>query len=929
MVHSVTIFEREPIRAAIFDAMEQTRGGIGTSLFLVGEAGLGKTTLVNEACAQAKREGFSVAFAACSEVDTLIPLAMLERLLSGVELSPMRVDRLAISSADMLAARYIELSAWLREPRDSPLLLVVDDLQWADPDSLTLLTALCRRLDGVAAMVLAATRTWPPGAIESARCLAGEDLAGLEHLTALSDYAGQALLRECAGGEVPPESASRALASCAGNPLLLAEVGRGWARGEDMLSGSGPLSERVFLPRFAGVGARGLRWARAASVLGTRFYPPHVDALLGLGGLEGVESLEALCEAGVMRAASAGEAEFVHPLLREALYQDMAVPVRRAAHARAFSLLSERGLRSAQAAAHALAAELHGDSEAIAGVLGAARAALATGAMSTAVEYFAGALRLAGDSPDPAVLRELAETCLLVGRVDQAETAARRLLDLPGLGEEMRLCALRVYGQTMMASARLEEAERASQEASNLALGFDPALAVEILLDGAYASWIYRTPRIAGQVVERAFGLAREIAVTDPRILASATAARANLACISGDPSGFDELAVVARPLLRSPHPNQVRSPWAWDPVFAYINVAKILERFDECTDAYALLAETTKNQGAELSYWSYSVNHSDVLWRTGRLEEAYALLYEGAGVAELFRGLSPFVCIGLAFLSHERELTEECDRWTGRVTAAMAAMGEMPYLRLWLLYIDCSRELGRGRSEVAAGIATRIRALAESSGILEPCAVPWHATAIEAFTAAGRLEEASELAGFLGSLCARLPCHAPRAVALAGSAWIEWLRGDPESAEALYRDALAHNAAVAMPIAHAETLIGYGRFLRLSGNAARARKVLGEAGEMLEPTGARRLQELAYQEFAVAGGQARRRNHASPGLTAQEKRVADLAAGGLTNKEIAQSLYLSAKTVDHHLASVYQKLGLKSRRELMLGWQAPGGGDG
>ena len=926
MVQSVTIFEREPIRAAIFNAMKRARSGAGTSLFLAGEAGLGKTTLINETCAVAREQGFSVGFAACSEVDALIPLAMLERLLADVQVSPMRVNRLTISSADLLATRYVEIAAWLRELRDAPLLLAVDDLQWSDPDSLTLLATLCRRLEGVPAMVLAATRSWPPGAIESARYLAGEGLAGLEHLSALSDTAGHALLREWAGGELPSESAAKALESCAGNPLLLSEVGKGWARGEDMLAGSGPLAERVFLPRFAGVGAGGLRWARAASVLGTRFHPRHVDELLGLSALEGVESLEALCGAGVMRAASAGEVEFVHPLLREALYQDMALPVRRAAHARAFRLLSEHGFRTTQAAAHVLSAELYGDSEAIEAIRGAAHASLAAGAMSTAVEYFAGAVRLAGDFPDPAVLRELAETCLLVGRVDQAEKAARRLLDLPGLGEEMRLCALRVYGQTMMASARLEEAEGASQEASNLALRFDPALAVEILLDGSYASWIYRTPRIAGLMVERACGLAREIAVTDPRILASATAAGANLACIGGDPSGFEELAVVARPLLRSPLPNQIRSPWAWDPVFAYINVAKIVERFDECTDAYALLAETTKSQGAELSYWSYSVNHSDVLWRTGRLEEAYALLYEGAGVAELFRGLSPFVSVGLAFLSHERGLAEECERWTARVTAAMAAMGEMPYLRLWLLYIDCSRELGRGRSEVAAGIATRIRALAESSGILEPCAVPWHATAIEAFTAAGRLEEASELAGFLGSLCARLPCQAPRAVALAGRAWIEWLRGDPESAEALYRDALAHNAAVAMPIAHAETLIGYGRFLRLSGNSARARKVLGEAAEMLEPTGARRLLNLAFQELAVAGGQPRRRQYSSPGLTAQEKRVADLAAVGLTNKEIAQSLYLSAKTVDHHLASVYQKLGLKSRRELMLGWRAVGG---
>jgi DNA-binding CsgD family transcriptional regulator len=121
------------------------------------------------------------------------------------------------------------------------------------------------------------------------------------------------------------------------------------------------------------------------------------------------------------------------------------------------------------------------------------------------------------------------------------------------------------------------------------------------------------------------------------------------------------------------------------------------------------------------------------------------------------------------------------------------------------------------------------------------------------------------------------------------------------------------------MPLAHAETLIFYGRFLRHSGDLPKARKVLRRALQILEPIGAGRLLSIAAEELAVAGGQPRRSYGRSQELTAQERRVATIAANGLTNKEIAERLYVSVKTVDHHLSSIYRKLGVNSRRGLML----------
>ncbi|MDA8302511.1 MAG: LuxR C-terminal-related transcriptional regulator [Actinomycetota bacterium] len=141
--------------------------------------------------------------------------------------------------------------------------------------------------------------------------------------------------------------------------------------------------------------------------------------------------------------------------------------------------------------------------------------------------------------------------------------------------------------------------------------------------------------------------------------------------------------------------------------------------------------------------------------------------------------------------------------------------------------------------------------------------------------------------------------------------------------AATLIEAAEAHLAAgrplVPMPLAEAETLLAHGRFLRCSRQPGRARGILHRAMVVLEPTGAGRLQALLRGELAAAGGRSRRLRPAGE-LTEKESEVAQLAAQGLTNAQIARLLFLSAKTVDNHLSRVYAKLGISSRRELMLG---------
>ncbi|NNM97103.1 MAG: helix-turn-helix transcriptional regulator [Candidatus Dormibacteraeota bacterium] len=129
------------------------------------------------------------------------------------------------------------------------------------------------------------------------------------------------------------------------------------------------------------------------------------------------------------------------------------------------------------------------------------------------------------------------------------------------------------------------------------------------------------------------------------------------------------------------------------------------------------------------------------------------------------------------------------------------------------------------------------------------------------------------------------------------------------------------------MPLAEADTLIRYGEFLRRRGEPRRARAPLGRALQLAESCGAGRLAGIAAAELAACGGRRLRRAAADATLTAQEVRVAELAAAGRSNAEIGAALFISAKTVEHHLGRIYAKLAVRSRRELMRTWRSPAPG--
>ncbi|HTW06324.1 MAG TPA: LuxR C-terminal-related transcriptional regulator, partial [Acidimicrobiales bacterium] len=792
--------------------------------------------------------------------------------------------------------------------------LAVDDLQWGDADSVELLSLLCRRLEGLAVAVVATARPWPSGALGQARALVHDGFADLEGLEPLSGVASAALLEERAGKRLPESFVEAATRACAGNPFLLSEVAEAHARGEELVvMSSTRLAEHIFLPRFAGIGEPAMHWARAASVLGTRFRADLVHHISGQGPAEAGQALSALCAAGLVRAPTSGEAEFVHALFRQGLYDDLSPPLRQDLHAKALAALMEEGAPPVEAAPHALAAGRKGDQQAIGVLVAAGRQALAAGAVGSAAEHFEAALSQAGRAAQPGLRFELAGACLLTGKLALAEEVLCTLLGQEGLRDADRVAAMRLQARVLLVTTRYREAKERFKEASDLAAGYDQDLAAEILLDFAFMGTLLEGPRAVRDAVASALQMLASSGTASGALRLAALYADGNISCLGGDHSLLDELVAAARSALER---KDLRPAWSWDIVLGAASMCKIAERFEESMTMAELVMEAAKNQGAALTYLTFAISHSDTMWRLGHLKEHEVLLREALDLLDCAPTLAPFTYLGITASYYEQGAQASCAAWAGKLDVLLANAGESPYMRLWLCLFACHNKLRTGNLAEAVGLADHAASTALESGLLEPCLVPWHGAAIEAYVAAGQLDRAEQLASWLEEICRPLPCHAPRAVAAWGRATVAWRRGALDIAERGFQEALGHNAVVPMPLAHAETLIAYGRFLRHTGRPGGAREALHKALTILEPTGAGRLQAIAREELAGAGG---RRSRAGPSgqLTATELRVARLAAQGRTNAEIARALFMSDKTVGHHLSSAYRKLGVPSRREL------------
>lgn len=903
--------ERDDVSAVVAELLGSARAGRGGVLFVEGEAGIGKSSIV-EMARQGAQPDLQVGLGQGDAMEVSVPFGVLDQALA-------MLDGPTLAAGYRTAARPEQLYRLLRwlGTVDGGVVIALDDVHWADSDSLELLSLVCRRVASLPVAIIATMRAWPEEARVMASGLVESGVANRFRLAPLSPQASTKLLTERAGRPVSDVAAAKAWELSAGNPLLLEQValaiGRGSFDADAGESWPAVATDGLLLSRFAGLSREALRCVRAASVLGVRFRPDAAAEVAGLGPIDADRAIEALCLSGLVEQTTPGGVRFVHPLFAQALYDDLPGPVRARLHARSFEVLAQRGL-DAEAAEHALRAGLRDAPQVVAALERAGRAALDVGALETAAAQLTTAVELAGDHAATSLLLGQAEALLGAGDALAASMAYERVLSRR-VGADVRAGALRMRGRALYATGDHVTAASCFAEAADLLLlADDPAQAAEALIDQALSMHIVLGPTGCLPLAQRAIEL-----TTGPRdaLRLRVEAAHGYLAVMAGDAAGLTATAAAAAAVRANPRPELADPSWSWGLTTIHAHAAKYLEQFAVAAQGFRSVRLAAEQIGAAEALTMSLIGEAEVAARTGQLAEALELSDRASELTELVPLGATYNAVVRFFALMHLDRPVEADDCCRQLEDLLDERDEGTP-RIWLLHLNGIRHLGLGRPDAAAAVYLRAEQLAEQLGIGEPCVVPWAGRAVIAHARAGRAADADRVLDSLDACAARLPCRYPGVAAAFGRAELAIHDADPRGAERHYREALALHDDADLPMERASTLLAYGNMLRQNGQSAKARQVLAEALDTAETTGAPALARYAREGLTSAGG--RRRRRTSDGLlTPQELRIVRLVKAGSSRRDIADQLTLSEATVRTHLQHIYTKLDIHSARELMV----------
>ena len=892
------MLEREGAMAALRGLLAEARQRHGDALFVVGDPGLGKTAILEHVAANSN--GFTVAFGRGQAVEAALPFGIVGEAVRELGL-PMEVG----SSFDARATYFYAILQWL-ERVETPTLVVLDDLHWADPDSMALVSLLCRRIATLPIALLGSIRPWPEFAVGVARHLTQQGFAKLEVLTALTEAGALELLRP----DLEGADAHRAYELCGGNPLLLKELakiaranrGEDWLRRENVT----PLEPAMLLSRFVGPGLD-LRYSRAAAIFGIEFRPHLAGKVAGLSEAESDKAIEALTGAGLVSAKEVGRAHFTHPLFRQALYEDMPASVRERRHASAFAVLLAHGVEDAEIADHAVRGNLVGNQDAIAVLERAARSATAAGAFATGQQHAQAAVRLAGANAPSMLLRALADAALSAGDAKGALTIYDRILDRPGLSVDEKALILRLKARARFIGGGGEGVAAAFEEAAEAGMAVGPASAVEALLEYSSVMWITTGPERAGAIAARARQVADTVA---PALKRGSDTAWAFTSFLCGDPSGFEELEAAAHSLEANPMVDLV---WGWSTLGSFIEMTKFVERYAESERVYELALQTADLAANPMAIGVLTGLQADTFLRQGRLASALILSERSSGLVDLVPAVATYAWVAQADTMLAMGRIDQCEAWCDRLEGIPQSF----LLRLSLLRMRGVMALRSSRAQDASDIFERLESIALAGGLGEPCVVPWARDAISAHLFCDRPVSAHRVLDWIDEAASRLPCRWPRMVGLTGRAALADRTGNGSAAEDYFLEAVELHQGFDQPLAEAQTVLELGSLLRRKGDLQRARTFLARAVEIAQGSGATWLAENATTELHAAGG--RRRRNPGVKLTPQEDRIVRQVERGLSDAAIARQLSISVRTVETHLQHVFRKLNIRSRRDLIL----------
>jgi DNA-binding CsgD family transcriptional regulator len=910
------IVGRELELAAIQEFLSPARPGL-SALVLEGEPGIGKSTVWLEALELAVAEGLEVlpcrpvqaeaklALASLSDllaplVDTLLPeLPEPQRL--TLEVALLRTVPTG-SPPDGRAVATATQSLLRRRTVDTTILVAIDDVQWLDRSSAAAISFALRRLADAPVRVLLALRVDGraladplelsrnlPDRTERLR-LGPLSLGGLHHL--LRDRLGQVL---------PRPMLQRIAQASGGNPLLALELARALLELETRPGPGEPLPVPETLADLLNARLRRLPSAtRDALLAAAALSSPDTALIADALGEETAADLAIAEQAGVVHLRG-GMIRFDHPLLASTLYSAVSQAKRRTVHRR----LADAVRESEERARHlALAAD--GQDESVARLLeDAAEHARSRGAPSAAAELMELSLQLTPDAVGvPRRTVSLANLLNVAGDVARSEAVLEEAIPQlqPGL---LRAEAVLLYGVIVSApedhAKSIEWCVEALGEAEE-----DPLLHARM--------HVYLAQSFGDLDQQEAVVHARKaVELLEPvdhdMTYANALQALAHAELLAGFPP--NEGAIAEAMAIEE---RELRGRFGADLMFMPAYWASHWDDFDTACARLSGYLELAGEAGDE-AVRPYLLGHlAETECQAGRYEEAAEHAAESIALAEQI-GQGPNACAMAvytdALLAALRGDLDEAKAFADRLDATFLRPEERG--RVYTFTALGFVALSRGDLAGADGWLTRADALLSAIGIREPVKNRFQGDHVEAVVGLGDLDRAEALVIRLEERATIFPRPWTLAVGSRSRALLEGTRGNLDAADEAFRAALVHHERLPMRFELGRTRLLFGQLLRRRNERRAARDELESALGIFSELGTRIWAERAEEELKRIPI----RRKASEGLTPTELQVAKLAAEGRTNREVANALFMSPKTVEANLSRAYRKLGIRSRAEL------------
>jgi DNA-binding CsgD family transcriptional regulator len=885
--------------------LEAGRTGESGALVLRGEAGIGKTALLEYTAERS--HGCRIVRAVSVESEMELPFAALQQLcfpfFDRIEgLPPPQRDVLetafGLSSGPrpdrfLVGLAVLSLLAAAAEPQ--PLVCLVDDAQWLDRSSGQVISLVARRLQAESVVIVFAERD-------------GDDpseLAGLPELRLqrLSEADASDLIATVMLGPLDEPVRDRIIAEARGNPLALLELPRGWSSaslaGGFAVAGELPLPSQIqasFLRRVEQLPTDTQRFllVAAAEPLGDPTLLWRAISALGVPA-EAVTPAEAddLIEIHARVA-------FRHPLLRSAIYRAAHPEERRTAHGVLAAATDPEGDPDRRAW-HLAHSTLAPNDDVADELERSAERAQRRGGLAATAAFLERATTLTADPVHRAGRAlDAAEAKFETGAPDTA-LALLATAELAPLDTLQRARIERLRAQIAYMSSRGPEAPQLLLAAARRLEPLDVVLARATYLD-AFAACIYvgrvGGDRVMSEVAEAA--RASSSAASSPEatdLLVDSLAIRFTDGYVAAVPF----LQQALRALTRADEGHVADLSWLW----LVSQVAH--EMFDD--EAWHSSADhgvqVARDRGALTALAELLVTQAGAYLHSGHLENASVLIAESDAINEATGGL-PLRLVSMviaAWRGDEAEalaLIEDCLRDANQRGEGLGiSLAE---------YSTAVLYNGLGRYEAAVDPAQRLCEF-EDLGVFN-WALP---ELVEASVRAGG--DAAEVAcGQLEERAAAVKTQWGLGLAARSRA----LLSSGAEADRLYRESLERLAHSHVRVQFARTQLLYGEWLRRENKRVDARQQLRPAHEFFDRMGAHGFAERAGRELSATGETARKRVDNTRGdLTAQELQIARLAGDGQSNSEIAAQLFLSPRTVEWHLHKVYGKLEISSRRQL------------